>query len=384
MEDYPAHQGKKLIATSCLLLITGMALAWFIAQNNGRQLLQAQADGLGETLARQSALLVTELVLANDMISMNVLLNELTRNPAIAQVTVYNVDDQVLAISGRSVSMSNPQQVGEGVIGNYIAPIALQDSLAGYVRVHLADTGLQPGQGIHFWLQPAAMALMLMLSVALLLPQLRRSEQGDTDVQPGASTGLYLRLTNRDAVLEQADGLQRLESCRQLLHDIADLYSAEPEWYDDGDMRLAFLRGADEEESAFQALCAATLFLALNNRHNRQYASNCRLQLQAGLHCASPGNTTTFISGHDEALRVAALICASSPVNGLLASDSVIEQAGIESHFHHEAYGQVFDEDDGELYQVYLVRSPAGSTRTLLQRQAAMLEPSQELSRSSS
>lgn len=369
--------GHRITLIACLLLFIGMSLIWLISHFNSRVTLQEQADSLGETLARQTALLVTELVLSNDMISMNVLLNELTRNAPISQVAVFNVDDQVLAISGSSVSIANLNPSGgDRVLGSYIAPIALQDSLAGYVRVHLDQQYILSGQSRHFWMMLAALVLMLSLNAALLLPLTRRL-MTETESSPElASAVLWISVSNSDEVLEQDGGEDRMARFQQLLQDVTELYGADADINHNDHARLTFSVDGDTGELAFQALCCATLLLALNNRQNKAGDSACRLQLQAGLHCAEPQGDTTLISGHGETGRIAELICASSPIDGLLVSENLLTEAGINSHFHYEQYDDLFDAHDGDYQSVYLVRSPLGSTRTLLQRQAALLNQS--------
>ena len=48
-----------------------MCVFWLISSYSNRSLLQQQADGLGRALAEQTAMHLTELVLANDLISVN-------------------------------------------------------------------------------------------------------------------------------------------------------------------------------------------------------------------------------------------------------------------------------------------------------------------------
>ena len=74
-----------------------MCVFWLISSYSNRSLLQQQADGLGQALAEQTAMQLTELVLANDLISVNVVLNSLTEATGIQRISVLSVDDAVLA-----------------------------------------------------------------------------------------------------------------------------------------------------------------------------------------------------------------------------------------------------------------------------------------------
>lgn len=151
-----------------------MCTFWLVSNKTTENILRQQADSLGNSLARQTAILVTELVLANDLISMNVLLNQLTREAAIAQAAILSIDDQVIAISDSALS-GRPDMTAmqNELFGSYLAPIALQDSLAGYVRINLDQRYIQQGVTRNFLFLLVALALLIVtaLSVSFALAQ---------------------------------------------------------------------------------------------------------------------------------------------------------------------------------------------------------------------
>lgn len=166
----PASQmrlGHKLALVTSALLLLSMCVFWLVTNQTTENILRQQADSLGNTLARQTAILVTELVLANDLISMNVLLNQLTREAAIAEVAVLSIDDRVIASSGarRRQETTGPADL----FGSYIAPIALQDSLAGYVRVQLDQEYIEQGVTRNFLFMLAALVLLTLTGVTVIL-----------------------------------------------------------------------------------------------------------------------------------------------------------------------------------------------------------------------
>ena len=73
-EDLPATSKKssnqqishKFALVICLLLILAMCVFWLISSYSTQNLMRQQADGLGQSLARQAASQLTELILAND------------------------------------------------------------------------------------------------------------------------------------------------------------------------------------------------------------------------------------------------------------------------------------------------------------------------------
>ena len=162
--------GQKFAFAVTALMVLAMCVFWLVTNQTTENILRKQADSLGNTLARQTAILVTELVLANDMISINVLLNQLTREEAIAQVAVLSIDDRVIAISGSSVTPAgdDPLQRSD-LFGSYVAPIALQDSLAGYVRVNLDQRYIEQGVTRNFLFMLAALFLLVLAGVSIVV-----------------------------------------------------------------------------------------------------------------------------------------------------------------------------------------------------------------------
>ena len=118
-----------------------MSVFWLISNFNTQNILRQQADSLGQSLAAQTASQLTELILANDLISMNVILANLTTNSAIKEAYVINIDNELLASASNNelqVSLIIPLPVRlKNLQVEYSAPISLADSIAGFVRLRL-------------------------------------------------------------------------------------------------------------------------------------------------------------------------------------------------------------------------------------------------------
>jgi uncharacterized membrane protein affecting hemolysin expression/class 3 adenylate cyclase len=169
-EHYPFQLkiGQRLALTTSILLILAMCTFWLVSNKTTESILRQQADSLGTSLARQTSILVTELVLANDLISMNVLLNQLTREAAVAQAAILSIDDQIIAISDSSIAGGPDRASGQtDLFGSYVAPIALQDSLAGYVRINLDQRYIEQGVTRNFLFLLAALTLLIATAVSV-------------------------------------------------------------------------------------------------------------------------------------------------------------------------------------------------------------------------
>lgn len=162
---------RKFTFTVCLLLILTMCVFWLISNYNTQNILRQQADSLGQSLAQQTASQLTELMLANDLISMNVILANLTRDSAIREVYVVNIDNELIAsalnretepaiIISLPISLKNLQV-------EYSAPITIADSIAGYVRLKLDLSYIEAGILNNFILIAGTTLLMLIVSIAV-------------------------------------------------------------------------------------------------------------------------------------------------------------------------------------------------------------------------
>ncbi|MBL4580583.1 MAG: hypothetical protein JKY29_02100, partial [Gammaproteobacteria bacterium] len=128
---------RKFATAVCLLLVLAMCVFWLISNYNTQNILRQQADNLGNVLAQQTATQLTELVLANDMISMNVILGNLARNSSIGEIAVVNIDNEIIAAARSELEtpatiIPLPIQLNK-VQADYIAPINVAGSTAGYV-----------------------------------------------------------------------------------------------------------------------------------------------------------------------------------------------------------------------------------------------------------
>ena len=162
--------GKFSLAV-CLLLLLSMCVFWLISHYNTQNILRQQADNLGNTLARQTATQVTELVLANDLIGMNVFLGDLARNFSISEIAVINIDNKVIAAARSEQLLSSPiiplPVSFNRIEADYLAPVNVANSIAGYVRLRLDLTYIETAIANNFLFVMAATLLLLIVAVTL-------------------------------------------------------------------------------------------------------------------------------------------------------------------------------------------------------------------------
>lgn len=152
------------IASHSLLLVALALLiyAWVIGMQF-KQAMQQQADALGQSLIIQTAASTTELLVSNDILSLNVLLNNLVKNPLVAHAAIYSVDNRILAEAG-----ARPTQgmLGEAE-GLYSTPITFQEVIAGHLRLSLDMQQFQ--QPMTISLQSMGLLSLILLALTLSL-----------------------------------------------------------------------------------------------------------------------------------------------------------------------------------------------------------------------
>lgn len=152
------------IASHSLLLVALALLiyAWVMGMQF-KQAMQHQADALGQSLITQTASSATELLVSNDILSLNVLLNNLVKNPLVAHAAIYSVDNRILAEAGARPSKG---LLGEAE-GLYSTPITFQEVIAGHLRISLDMQQFQ--QPMTISLQSMGLLSLILLALTLSL-----------------------------------------------------------------------------------------------------------------------------------------------------------------------------------------------------------------------
>lgn len=151
---------RVVVHTLALLTLALAVYAWIVGLQF-RHAMQQQADALGQSLLTQTAASATELLAANDILSLNVLLNNLVQNPLVAHAALYNNDNRLLAEAG-----SRPPPGAEQQPGYYSMPITFQEVTAGRLRINL-DMG-QFQQPMTISLQNIGLLSLILLLLALI------------------------------------------------------------------------------------------------------------------------------------------------------------------------------------------------------------------------
>ncbi len=153
----------RIVSHTVVLVALALVIYAWVMGMQFKQAMQQQADALGQSLTSQTAASATELLVSNDILSLNVLLNNLVKNPLVAHAAIYSVDNRILAEAG-----SRPKQglLGE-TEGLYSTPITFQEVIAGHLRLSLDMQQFQ--QPMTISLQSMGLISLILLALTLSL-----------------------------------------------------------------------------------------------------------------------------------------------------------------------------------------------------------------------
>ena len=200
-----------------------------------KEAMHEQTDALGQSLTTQTATSATELLVSNDILSLNVLLGNLVKNPLVAHAAIYSVDNRILAEAG--------QRPKNGLLGEaeglYQTKITFQEVTAGQLRISLDMSQFQ--QPMTISMQSMGILAGILLALALTM-SLRLGRYVSTPL-------LQLRVWLRD-LDEYTPATERQDEIGDLARQLHARFAPPPrEVEPEPEIEEDF---ADEAEPAFQ------------------------------------------------------------------------------------------------------------------------------------
>ncbi|MDZ3994030.1 AhpA/YtjB family protein [Pseudomonas sp. Teo4] len=157
----------RIAITNIFLVALALVIYACVMGLQFKQAMHEQADALGQSLTTQTATSATELLVSNDILSLNVLLGNLVKNPLVAHAAIYSVDNRILAEAG--------QRPRNGLLGEaeglYQTKITFQDVTAGQLRISLDMSQFQQPMLISLQSMGILGAILLALALSLSLRQ---------------------------------------------------------------------------------------------------------------------------------------------------------------------------------------------------------------------
>ena len=256
----------QLISSALLGMLLLIGFQWMLQDQDAHQRHLHQYGGM---VAEQLTRLSKDAMVREDSIALNVLAEQVAGDPAIGSVTIYSMDGQTLASYGDTDTKS-------ATTHEFNRPIQLADATAGFVRVTLDPSALEPNPEspllLHWltrvWRELTSLALagLCLWGVISWLTQnvssnpLMSSKQ--TTTQPAIL--LAVRLFNSaDMSSARRDAL--MDAAELRIAEVTQLYGGQHLPIESGALAVVFASDGPEDQR-FRAACAALAIARLCNQ----------------------------------------------------------------------------------------------------------------------
>ncbi len=316
---------------------------------------EAQSRRFANALVDQLAITVSDPLIQGDVLSLNVMLNDVLERGDVAYASIYGTNNSLVAQVGRRT---------ESIV-LFNRDVTFQNASAGYVQIGLDHNAIAAKLAGALVTGVLVTTIIVVLITALLwrygdLVFLWLTRTGELISAPSRASG-----QNGTAVMEPAESGERtvlvikIRPARHIDEHLQKIFQAVALYGGDG----ALTDGDD--------------VIVLFNRDNQVPNAICTAELVETLMSRAKGNITTKLGLHtcnetDEDLdkaRKHTTYLASIADNSLLASKAVFHSCGDQSQFRLEKYHSSLT-PDGEVYFLDTVNE---TSRALIERQADQL-----------
>lgn len=342
----------KLLLLILLPILVGSTVVSGLVINYARAELDARALAFGNAIADQLVLTITDPLVRQDTLRLNVTLNNLLARNNFSVASVYGPDGRLVAQAGkgddsqtiisRDVTLQDAAagslQIGldrRDVTLSFAAVVAVTLLVHLFVFVSAAVVIWFYGDFLLFWVSAPASALVK-----------ARAKGGSTmtaqsPAQPDQTTVLVAKIRP----------VRQLAAYKRKILSALELYPCEVEESEGGDIVLSFV-SADQ---VFEGVCAGQLLTTITQ------LLDGNIKVRLGLHTAQAAEATKA--------RKHATYLASIAEDNLLASKQVIEQVGSGGRMDFREHRSSLA-PDGEVYYLKAINA---ASQAIVDRQARQL-----------
>lgn len=339
---------SQLTLCSLLILLLGFMGAILYLYNADKNQ-QANTEKYGQMLASSAARAAVDATLAQDMVSLQAILQEIAQYPNVVGTTLHNVDNKLLVQSGYK-----PNQPIVGKRYNFTAAVALHNNVAGYLEVTLEVPRRTAFDRLFLmcWSLAVAFSLLLMwwsiqrrwwselrdklpsadaivTAVVEKMPTIAEAElepEPEKNAKPvQVGVRLHLHILNLSKLYQQLNSegfTNTLRRFEKQLQGVMSLYNGKQQLLTDETLWIDFV-GEELHECSFRAICCAQILINMAAQN-----PSPRLHLAAAIQPLA--NSTSgcllakeFISQHMHAL---------SPAKGDIVVSSTLVDEGLQAH----------------------------------------------------
>ena len=311
MTDGKSPRKRRLIALLLVLPILAGGLVFSSVTQYQARAVELEQSRFGQSSARQLAAQVASYVVEDNLLSLNVIVAQLTRNEPLQFVAIYDESNQLIVQSGRE----------ERTNASYTAEVTFQDSLVGRVRMTVSHA--KTSKKLLGWI-----LLMLAAGYCFVLWRFETSITlwVNQETQPQAATTEILETPQQidHGPTEECILVVRIRPARHLeqhfdkFFKAANLYGGIVEQTTPEELVIHF----DSSDAMYMATCSGLLIQKIAAKVNGKIAF---------------GGTLDLINEEPEKIRKAASYLASIAEGNLIAAHGYLPLSDrVELQpFHH-------------------------------------------------
>ena len=365
-------ESKGLLCGVIATYIAGICLVISIWQFSELEQGQSRLDTFGSTAADRISELAVKPLLGNDNLALSSLINDMATFDEIEGISIYSVDDQLLAVAGNSALGST--------LPMFSQEITVQDAIAGHVRIMINPDAFQTSFVDKFlrsiWWCTAG--LFAVIGVTIGLSFRGYLSESDPPLEEGisAQANVFILVVNVfNQISLPAEARNRAMSIAAARSNrVANLYAARATSLKGTGVALAFDQ-TDAHDRSFEVVCAALLLSKSLDGMNRDYYTEERpkIRFRFGLHVGPVCQTLDELLSTANA-RDAVLLSALASDGHLAVSEDVM--ASITGN--ERIIGQIKDNPAAislisTSRRYHLIEGVAPAYQSLIERQAELI-----------
>ena len=363
---------KRLLVGVIATYIAGICLVISVWQFSELEHGQSRLDTFGSTAADRLSELAVKPLLGNDNLALSSLINDMSMFDEIEGISIYSVDDQLLAVAGNSALGST--------LPVFSQKIRVQDTIAGDVRIMINPDAFRTPFVDKFLrsLGWCAAGLIAVIGVTIGLSFRGHLSESHPQVEEGigSQTNVFILVVNVfnqiSLPVEARDRAMSIAAARS--NRVANLYAARATSLKGTGVALAFDQ-TDAQDRSFEVVCAALLLSKSLDGMNRDHYTEERpkIRFRFGLHVGPVCKALDELLSTDHA-RDAVLLSALASDGHLAVSEDVM--ASISGN--ERIIGQIKDNPAAislisTSHRYHLIEGVAPAYQSLIERQAELI-----------
>ena len=365
-------RSKSLLGTIAVTYLIAVSLVLSIWHFTASGQAHTRLVAFGNTSTHRLSELAVKPLLSNDRFELSTLVNDMAMFNEVAGISVYSVDNQLLAVAGNFAPRST--------LPTFSQEVTVQDTVAGYVRIMINPDAFQTSFSDKFmrsvlWCASGLLALVGIMFGLLLRTNLSESDDSMEEGVSSEASAFILVVNVFNQISLPAEARARAMSIATARSNrVANLYAAQATPLAGTGVALAFDQ-TDAHDRSFEVVCAALLLGraldAMNHDHYTEERPEIRFRF--GLHVGPVCTTLDELLSTDNGRDTVLLSALASDGHLAVSEDVMASITRTERIIGHITDNPAAAGLISTSRRYHLVERVAPAYQSLIERQAELI-----------